>query len=89
MKNVSSKLLYCSCFVYEVVYSLKQTEVSGVVSDNLGLTPGVSITVKGTTKVSLHSVDGKYDLQVSSANDVLVSPILVMNPRPKSLEISL
>lgn len=48
-------------------------QMSGVVSDNLGeALPGVSVTVKGTTKGVVTSVDGKYSLQVNSGNDVLV-----------------
>jgi hypothetical protein len=47
--------------------------VSGVVSDNLGeALPGVSVTIKGTTKGIVTSVDGKYTLQVSSGNNILV-----------------
>ncbi|MFB0909073.1 MAG: TonB-dependent receptor, partial [Spirosomataceae bacterium] len=57
-------------------------QVSGVVSDNLGeALPGVSITVKGTTKGVVTSVDGKYDLQVSSANDVLVFSYIGYEPQ--------
>jgi hypothetical protein len=72
MKKVILKsiLLLLLCGTSSLFAQTRQ--VSGVVSDNLGeALPGVSVTIKGTTKGIVTSVDGKYILQVSSGNNVL------------------
>ncbi|MFB0946290.1 MAG: carboxypeptidase-like regulatory domain-containing protein [Spirosomataceae bacterium] len=85
LKIIILLLLCCTSSLFA-----QTRQVSGVVSDNLGeALPGVSITVKGTTKGVVTSVDGKYDLQVSSANDVLVFSYIGYEPQDQKLEISL
>jgi TonB-linked SusC/RagA family outer membrane protein len=77
LKIIILLLLCCTSSLFA-----QTRQVSGVVSDNLGeALPGVSITVKGTTKGVVTSVDGKYDLQVSSANDVLVFSYIGYEPQ--------
>jgi TonB-linked SusC/RagA family outer membrane protein len=77
LKIIVLLLLCCTSSLFA-----QTRQVSGVVSDNLGeALPGVSITVKGTTKGVVTSVDGKYDLQVSSANDVLVFSYIGYEPQ--------
>jgi len=68
-------ILYVSLMLFVCLGNLaaQTRQVSGVVNDNAGeALPGVSVTVKGTTKGMITAVDGKYSLQVSSENDVLV-----------------
>lgn len=68
-------ILYVSLLLFVCLGNLaaQTRQVSGVVNDNAGeALPGVSVTVKGTTKGMITAVDGKYSLQVSSENDVLV-----------------
>jgi len=49
-----------------------QKEVSGVVTDNTGLTlPGVAVFVKGTDVGTATDFDGKYIITVPSGNEVL------------------
>ena len=68
LKSIVLLLLCCTSSLFA-----QTRQINGVVSDNLGeALPGVSITVKGTSEGMITSVDGKYSLQVNSANDVLV-----------------
>ena len=47
--------------------------VEGTVLDELGMgLPGVSVSVKGTTRGMITDVNGKFSVSVSSENDVLV-----------------
>ena len=53
--------------------SQQQVSVSGVVKDMNGQPmPGVTIKVEGTTKGTLSDVNGRYAIEVSGANPVLV-----------------
>jgi TonB-linked SusC/RagA family outer membrane protein len=82
MKKVILKsiLLLLLCGTSSLFAQTRQ--VSGVVSDNLGeALPGVSVTIKGTTKGIVTSVDGKYILQVSSGNNVLVFSYIGYEPQ--------
>lgn len=60
---------YCiACFLFLLMCStaFAQTkQVTGVVSDNAGPLPGVSVTVKGTTTGAITDVNGKYTLNVA------------------------
>lgn len=49
-----------------------QTIVTGIVSDDSGTIPGVSVQVKGTTNGTSTDFDGKYSINVSDQNAVLV-----------------
>ena len=49
-----------------------QTVVTGTVSDDSGTIPGVSVLVKGTTNGTSTDFDGKYSINVSDENAVLV-----------------
>jgi TonB-linked SusC/RagA family outer membrane protein len=82
MKKVIFKsiLLLLLCGTSSLFAQTRQ--VSGVVSDNLGeVLPGVSVTIKGTTKGIVTSVDGKYNLQVSSGNSILVFSYIGYEPQ--------
>ncbi len=49
-----------------------QKTVSGTVSDETGGLPGVNIIIKGTTQGTTTDIDGKYSLQVTSDETILV-----------------
>lgn len=56
--------------------------VAGKVTDDNGETlPGVSITVKGTSKVSLTDVNGDFKLSVEDENTVLVFSYIGFKPK--------
>lgn len=63
-----------------------QVAVSGVVTDNTGQPlPGVSINVKGTSIGTASDADGRYSLNVPSANDTLVFTYLGFAPQQQAL----
>lgn len=49
-----------------------QQIVTGTVSDSDGVIPGVSILVKGTSKGTSTNFDGRYSINVTDANTILV-----------------
>ena len=52
---------------------LQQITVTGVVSDNTGITiPGANVMVRGTTFGAVTDVDGRYSINVPNAEAVLV-----------------
>jgi TonB-linked SusC/RagA family outer membrane protein len=57
-------------FVVQISFAQVKT-VSGTVSDESGVLPGVSVLVKGTNKGSESNFDGKYTIQANTG-DVLV-----------------
>jgi len=53
--------------------ALLQRNVTGVVTDNSNLPlPGVNVTIEGTTTGAVTDFDGKYSIDVSSDQDVLI-----------------
>lgn len=50
-----------------------QTDISGMVSDQNGPLPGVSVLVEGTTNGVATDFDGRYQLNNVAANATLVS----------------
>jgi TonB-linked SusC/RagA family outer membrane protein len=60
-------------FLFLSTAALAQQRVSGLVTDETGqAVPGVSILEKGTSNGTTTDIDGKYSLNVSGANSVLV-----------------
>jgi TonB-linked SusC/RagA family outer membrane protein len=56
-----------------VLQQPEKLRISGVVKDDRGEPlPGVNVTVKGTTSGIVTDIDGRYSLEVSGENDVLV-----------------
>ena len=74
MKLLSCSVLLLSFFCSTIVTAQEKViKVSGVVIDAKGETlPGVNITIKGTTKVSVSDLDGKYTINVPSQQSTLV-----------------
>ncbi|MGN7723708.1 TonB-dependent receptor [Chitinophaga sp. 22620] len=63
-----------------------QVAVSGVVTDDKSQPlPGVSINVKGTSIGTATDVDGRYTLNVPSANDTLVFSYIGFAPQQQAL----
>jgi len=72
-------LLY-SIGIHEV-YAQEQ-EVSGIVSDEMGLPlPGVAVVVKGTTTGTITNFEGKYLIKSPSNSSVLIFSFLGMHPQ--------
>ena len=60
----------------------QERTVTGVVRSDDGSTlPGVTITIKGTTSGTSSDVDGKYSLNVSGSEDVLVFSFIGMDTK--------
>lgn len=54
--------------LFTLVLKAQQKNVSGVISDDSGPVPGVSILVKGTIKGTESDFDGKYSITVQKGN---------------------
>ncbi len=68
MKKLITVFLLFFCFS-----AIAQRTITGVVTDEKGQSmPGVVITEKGTTNVTVSDIDGKYTLNVSTDADALV-----------------
>ena len=53
-----------------------QQNITGIVSDEEGPLPGVTVSIKGTSKVTSTDANGKYSLSLSSTDATLVFSIL-------------
>ena len=72
MRNNLSKnlLLFVLLLTGSIMYS--QRTVKGVVSDEAGSLPGVTVQVKGTSTGTQTDLDGNYSVTVTSDSAVLV-----------------
>src|ERR1700749_4499890 len=72
MTKVYKKIMICLLLLVCYGMAYGQTNVTGVVkgADDGSTLPGVSVSVKGTTKGVISDVDGKFSLSVP-ANAVL------------------
>lgn len=59
--------------LFSISFVLAQVVVKGTVKDNLGEgVPGASVQVKGTSQGTITDLDGKFTLNVSDKNAILV-----------------
>ncbi len=71
--NVTYKVIDNNIVVITPAQAKQQKQVSGVVRDRNGAPlPGVNVTVKGTTRGVVTDVDGKYILDITSPDEILV-----------------
>lgn len=72
-KQLLQKLLFCPLFLLISMASYAQVSVSGKVTDEKGaVLPGVTITVKGTTKGTNTDANGKYSITVDKSSAVII-----------------
>ncbi|AZJ31354.1 Ca-activated chloride channel family protein [Tenacibaculum mesophilum] len=65
------KLFYAMLLLSSIAFAAQQRTITGVVSDESGPLPGVTIVVKGTTNGTETDFDGKYSISATQG-DVLV-----------------
>ncbi len=63
-------ILLCNLHTH-TLFAQQQIQLKGVVSDNSGILPGVSVTIKGTAPGTLTDTNGVYNL-IAKGNDTLV-----------------
>jgi TonB-linked SusC/RagA family outer membrane protein len=73
-------------FIVHTTFAQEKT-VSGTVSDESGVLPGVSVLVKGTNKGSESNFDGKYTIKANTG-DVLVFRYLGYKALEKTIGVS-
>lgn len=61
--------------LFSVHLSLAQQTVTGIVSDDNGALPGVTISVKGTTKGTQTDAQGRYSIEASPGETLRYSMI--------------
>ena len=66
----SHKLLLISFIAFSGFLHAQQT-VSGIISDENGPLPGVTVIEKGTTNGTVSDFDGNYSISVSNSNAIL------------------
>jgi TonB-linked SusC/RagA family outer membrane protein len=65
--------LLCPATIFAAVQQTPKLQITGTVSDSAGVLSGVSVTIKETPGVGTYSDEyGKYILDVSKANSILV-----------------
>ena len=78
-------------FVFVMISSLlihgQERIIKGIVSDETGPLPGVSIIIKGATKGAETDFDGNYSIK-ASAGDILVFSFVGMTTQEKTVGIS-
>lgn len=80
---MKTKLLLLFFLVTSIVIAQEKT-VSGVVSDESGGLPGVSILIKGTTKGTETDFDGNYSIKAKE-NDILIFSFVGMTTIEKTV----
>ena len=84
LKLISSAITMLICFV---TFAQEKT-ITGIVTDNVNVPlPGVTVTVKKTTKTALTDFDGKYSIQAQTG-DVLVFSYIGMKTQNISVKKS-
>lgn len=82
------KLFYAMILLSSIALAAQQRTITGVVSDESGPLPGVTIVVKGTTNGTETDFDGKYSISATQ-DDVLVFSFVGMKTVQKNVgEIS-
>ncbi|MFT7898636.1 von Willebrand factor type A domain-containing protein [Tenacibaculum ascidiaceicola] len=82
------KLFYAMILLSSIALAAQQRTITGVVSDESGPLPGVTIVVKGTTNGTETDFDGKYSISATQG-DVLVFSFVGMKTVQKNVgEIS-
>ncbi|MEE3999289.1 von Willebrand factor type A domain-containing protein [Tenacibaculum sp. FZY0031] len=82
------KLFYVMLLLSSIALAAQQRTITGVVSDESGPLPGVTIVVKGTTNGTETDFDGKYSIPATQG-DVLVFSFVGMKTVQKNVgEIS-
>jgi TonB-linked SusC/RagA family outer membrane protein len=71
MKTKLSRVLTLFLVLVAQVFFAQQISITGIVSDESGVLPGVSVTVKGGTSGTETNFDGKYTIKANSG-DTLV-----------------
>ena len=96
MKKTFQLFIYTLCFVVlSSGFASAQGTVTGIVKDDVGTLPGVSIQIKGTTQGTVTDVNGKFSLNVAEAGAVLIFSFVGYTPQEiavlgqKTLEVTL
>ncbi|RSC93759.1 vWA domain-containing protein [Tenacibaculum singaporense] len=78
------KLFYAMLLFSSIALAAQQRTITGVVSDESGPLPGVTIVVKGTTNGTETDFDGRYSI-TASEGDVLVFSFVGMKTEMKTV----
>lgn len=78
------KLFYAMLLLSSIAFAAQQRTITGVVSDESGPLPGVTIVVKGTTNGTETDFDGKYSISATQG-DVLVFSFVGMKTEMKTV----
>ncbi|KAF9660411.1 von Willebrand factor type A domain-containing protein [Tenacibaculum sp. ZH5_bin.1] len=78
------KLFYAMILLSSIALAAQQRTITGVVSDESGPLPGVTIVVKGTTIGTETDFDGKYSISATQG-DVLVFSFVGMKTEMKTV----
>jgi TonB-linked SusC/RagA family outer membrane protein len=66
-------ILFLSFLIPNEMIAQKNTIISGIVKDEVGLPmPGVNIVEKGTTNSASTDIDGKFNIKLTSQNAILI-----------------
>lgn len=64
--KIRSMSLLVIFLLYNIAINAQTSKLSGIVSDAVGILPGVSVSVKGTTNGTITDADGMYSLIVDA-----------------------
>lgn len=64
--KIRSMSLFVIFLLYNIAINAQTSKLSGIVSDAVGILPGVSVSVKGTTNGTITDADGMYSLIVDA-----------------------
>ncbi len=75
-KNLRMLLTVLLMTTGAILYAQSHTVKGKVTDDKMGPIPGVSIVVKGTTKGTITDIDGKYTIELTNNENILVASFI-------------
>lgn len=73
MQRITKTLILFFILAFQLTYGQEKLIITGVVSDNQGPLPGVTVLIKGTTKGAETDFDGKYTVKAEINNTLSFS----------------
>lgn len=87
MNKITKALILFFILAFQITYGQEKKVITGVVSDQSGPLPGVTVLIRGTTRGTETDFDGNYTVK-AKLNDILVYSFVGMETAEKKVGLS-
>ena len=87
MHKITKTLILFFILAFQLTYGQENLIITGVVSDQAGPLPGVTVLIKGSTRGTETDFDGKYSIK-AKLNDILSFSFVGMLTTEKTVNFS-